>query len=43
METLTLRPGEDQAGRRADVWLSEAVTPSSMGRPPGRMTLPVAS
>ena len=25
METLTLRPGEDQAGRRADVWLSEAV------------------
>ena len=25
METLTLRAGEDQAGRRADVWLSEAV------------------
>ena len=25
METLTLYPGEDQAGRRADVWLSEAV------------------
>ncbi len=25
METLTLRPGEDQAGRRTDVWLSEAV------------------
>nr|WP_326126374.1 RluA family pseudouridine synthase [uncultured Oscillibacter sp.] len=25
METLTLRPGEDQAGRRADVWLAEAV------------------
>ena len=25
METLTLRPGEDQAGRRADVWLSETV------------------
>ena len=25
METLTLYPGEDQAGRRTDVWLSEAV------------------
>ncbi len=25
METLTLRPGEAQAGRRVDVWLSEAV------------------
>lgn len=25
METLTLRPGESQAGRRADVWLAEAV------------------
>lgn len=25
METLTLRPGEAHAGRRADVWLAEAV------------------
>ena len=25
METLTLCPGESQAGRRADVWLAEAV------------------